>query len=98
MIELHMHVEVYTGKEEKFENLYWNEYVPAISIQEGFRRTTLIKKRNALREYQIDIEFESEELRENWVASSEHEEVIPKVFALCSRFFWFGFDTIEKPE
>jgi heme-degrading monooxygenase HmoA len=97
MIELHICLEPYEGKEIEVERLYWKEYVPAIHIQQGFKRTTLIKKRDALREYQIDIAFDSEALRLRWVDSKEHQEVWPKVASLCARVSWSGFDTVEKP-
>ena len=45
MIELHIYLEPREGKGGDLESIYWNEYVPGIMIQEGFQRTTLIKKR-----------------------------------------------------
>jgi heme-degrading monooxygenase HmoA len=94
MIELHIYLEPHEGKECELESVYWKEYVPGIKIQEGFRCTTLLKKRDALREYQINITFDSEELRLKWVDSKEHAEVWPKVVALCQRISWTGFDTV----
>lgn len=94
MIELHIYLEAHDGKEQELEKLYFEKYVPGIKIQEGFRRTTLLKKREALREYQIDIEFDSEPLRVKWAESSEHTETWPKVVSLCQRISWTGFDTI----
>jgi heme-degrading monooxygenase HmoA len=97
MIELHIYLEPREGKEGDLESIYWKEYVPGIMIQEGFQRTTLIKKRDALREYHIDIAFDSEELRLKWVDSKAHREVWPKVASLCARVSWAGFDTVEEP-
>jgi len=96
MIELHIYLEPLAGKEKELEGLYWNDYVPGISVQKGFIRTTLLKNRNALREYEIDITFDSEELRLDWVKSKEHQAVWPKVSSLCSRISWCGLDTVEK--
>lgn len=96
MIELHIYLEPHDGKESDLESLYWNEYVPGIEAQDGFQRSTLIKKRDALREYQINITFDSEELRLKWVDSKEHQEVWPKVAALCHRISWTGFDTVTQ--
>ena len=96
MIEFHIYLEPFGGKEKELESLYWDEYVPGISIQDGFQRTTLIKKRDALREYQLDITFDSEELRLKWVDSREHQAVWPRIASLCSRASWCGFDTVEK--
>ena len=96
MIELHIYLEPQDGKEEELESLYVKEYVPGIKIQEGFLRTTLLKKRDALREYQIDITFDSEELRLKWVDSEEHTKVWPKMAAMCQRISWAGFDCISE--
>jgi len=96
MIELHIYLEPHDGREKELETLYVNEYVAGIKIQEGFQRTTLLKNRDALREYQIDITFDSEELRLKWVDSKEHTEVWPKIAALCQRVSWAGFDTVAE--
>ena len=94
MIELHIYLEPYVGKETELESLYWKEYVPGIQIQGGFQRTTLLKKQDALREYQINITFKSEALRLDWVNSKEHSEIWPKVVTLCQRGSWMSFDTV----
>ena len=96
MIELHISLEPWVGKEKELENIYWNEYIPAISIQKGFQRSTLLKRKDAMREYQVDITFDTEELRLQWVGSKEHREVWPKMADLCARACWCGFDTVEK--
>ena len=85
MIELHIYMEPHAGKESELEDQYRKEYVPGIKIQQGFRRTTLLKSRDALRKYQINITFDSEELRLKWVASKEHTKIWPKMAALCQR-------------
>ena len=94
MIELHIYLESHDGKESDLESLYWNEYVPGIKVQEGFQRSTLLKKQDALRAYQINITFDSEALRLKWVDSKEHQEVWPKVADLCQQITWTGFDTV----
>lgn len=96
MIELHIFLEPFDGKESELESLYGKGYVPGIKIQEGFQRTTLLKKRDALREYQINITFDSEQLRLKWVDSKEHTEVWPKIAALCQRVSWISFDTVGE--
>jgi heme-degrading monooxygenase HmoA len=96
MVELHIYLEPHDGKEMELEDLYAREYVAGIKIQEGFRRTILLKKRDAQREYQINIEFDSESLRLKWVDSKEHTEIWPKVASLCQRISWSGFDTVTK--
>ncbi|UCF92300.1 MAG: antibiotic biosynthesis monooxygenase [Desulfobacterales bacterium] len=95
MIELHIYLEPHDGKAHELESLYWKAYVPGIQIQEGFQRTVLLKKRDALREYQINIAFDSEELRLKWVDSKEHTEIWPQMAALCQRIAWAGFDAVN---
>ena len=97
MIELHIYLEPFDGKESELESIYREEYVPGIMIQQGFRRSALLKNRDALREYQIDICFETEELRLKWVESKEHQGIWPKIASLCARASWSGFDAVEEP-
>ena len=96
MIELYIYLEPNTGMEAQLESVFRDSFVPAISIQEGFRRVALIKARDALRQYQIVLAFDSEDLRMKWVDSKEHQEAFPKVAALCQRVSWAGFDIIHQ--
>jgi len=95
MIELHIYLEPDEGKEDALESLYFREYIPGIKIQQGFQRTTLLKKRDALREYQLNITFDSEQLRLRWVESKEHSDIWPRMAALCRRVSWVGLDTVS---
>lgn len=96
MIELYIYLEPNAGMEAQLESVFRDSFVPAISIQEGFRRVALIKARDALRQYQIVLAFDSEDLRMKWVDSKEHQEAFPKVAALCQRVSWAGFDIIQQ--
>jgi heme-degrading monooxygenase HmoA len=94
MIELHIYLEPLPGREPDLEEAYRRHYVPAVSCQPGFRRTALLRRRDAVRQYQIDIAFDSEELRLQWVASPEHQRGWPPIQDLCARVSWTGFDTV----
>ena len=96
MIELHIFLEPFAGQEEQLESVFKGSFVPAISIQEGFRRAALLKMTDALRKYQIEIAFDSEELRLKWVASKEHQDAFPKIVALCQQITWSGFSVVEQ--
>ncbi len=98
MIELKIYVEPFAGKEKELETTFQEVFVPAISVQEGFVRVALLKARDAFREYQISLVFESEELRLKWVASKEHQDAFPKIAVLCGRMSWSGFDVIDQKE
>jgi heme-degrading monooxygenase HmoA len=92
MIALQIYLEPVAGKEQELEQIFEQIFTPAISIQKGFVRVSMLKSREALREYQIELVFESEELRLGWVASKEHQEAFPQITALCQRVSWSGFD------
>ena len=83
-------------KETELESVFRDAFVPAISVQEGFRRVTLLKVRDAMRQYRIVLAFGSEELRLKWVASKEHQQAFPKIMALCQQITWAGFDVVQQ--
>jgi antibiotic biosynthesis monooxygenase (ABM) superfamily enzyme len=102
MITLHIYVQVTPAKEAEFEGLYRDEYVPAISKQQGFRSAallhiyaaTLAEAIDARRDWthEIDIVFDTEDDRQKWAAGPEHARVWPRVESLCERVTWQGFD------
>jgi len=96
MIELHIYLEPFAGEESKLESAFRDAFVPAISVQEGFRRVALLKVRDALRQYRIEFAFDSEALRLKWVASPEHQAAFPRITALCQQVTWAGFDVVEQ--
>jgi heme-degrading monooxygenase HmoA len=97
MIALQIYMEPVAGKEKELEKKFNQVFIPAISVQKGFVRVSMLKSREALRKYQVELVFESEELRLEWVASKEHQEAFPQIAALCQRVSWSGFDiTGEK--
>ncbi len=96
MIELHIYVEPYEGKEKNLEAVFKKEFVPAISVQKGFEKVTLLKRRDNSREYLIVLAFETEEHRLKWVESKEHQIVWPKIVEQCTRISSSGFDIVEK--
>jgi len=98
MIELYIYLEPFAGKEAELESTFDKVFVPAISVQDGFRRVSLLKHRNSLRRYQIDLSFDTEDLRLKWVASKDHQEAFPQIAGLCQRVSWAGFDTVSQKE
>ena len=96
MIELHISLEPFAGSEARLEQVFREAFVPAISIQEGFRRVALLKVRDAMRQYRIELAFDNEELRLKWVASPEHQAAFPRIAALCQQITWAGLDVVEQ--
>ncbi|MBN1837072.1 MAG: antibiotic biosynthesis monooxygenase [Spirochaetales bacterium] len=96
MIELHIYLEPLAGKEAELESLFRDAFVPAISVQDGFRRVALLKVRDALRQYRIELAFDNEDLRLKWVASAEHQAAFPRIAALCQQITWAGFEVVAQ--
>jgi heme-degrading monooxygenase HmoA len=96
MIELHICLEPFAGKESELESVFRDTFIPAISVQKGFRRVALLKVRDALRLYRIELAFDTEKLRLDWVASPEHQQAFPKLAALCQQVSWAGFDVVQQ--
>ena len=96
MITLHIQLRVKSGQEDRFEELYQETYVPAIGKQEGFRRTQLLRPYEGGSEYEIDIYFDNEDLRERWANSREHQEVWPQVKELCAKITPRRFDILAE--
>ena|SRR5947209_12698916 len=95
MITLHIYLQVTPAREAELEQLYRDEYTPAISRQRGFRNTALLRSYDTTRAeaidarrawtHEIDIVFDTEEDRQTWAAGSEHARVWPCVESLCER-------------
>lgn len=96
MVTLHIYLRVRLGQEARFEELYQKTYVPAISKQEGFRSTQLLRPYEGGGEYEIDIYFDNEDLRERWASSPEHQEVWPQVEEMCAESTPRGFHILTE--
>jgi antibiotic biosynthesis monooxygenase (ABM) superfamily enzyme len=96
VITLHIQFRVKPGRENQFEELYWITYVPVISKQEGFRRTQMLRPYGGGNEYEIDIYFDTEDLRERWASSPDHERVWPQVEDLCTEIAPRGFEVLAE--
>jgi heme-degrading monooxygenase HmoA len=60
--------------------------VPAISDQEGFVGTKLLRPDAANTDYRLVIEFENQALQQKWVAAPLHQEVWPRVENYCANY------------
>ena len=94
MIELHIYLEAKTEKDKMLEDIFKGKFLPAVSSMEGFISASMIKSESALYEYTIRLSFESEDLRLNWVASKEHQEVFPQIVNSCQTVSWNIFSVI----
>ena len=106
MITLHIYLQVMPANDAEFERLFRDEYVPAISRQQGFRSGALLHVYEATRAeaidarrdwtHEIDIVFDTEENRQKWAAGPEHSRVWPRVESMCERVTWQGFDIMTS--
>ena len=90
---------------EAFEKIYSSVYVPAMTVQQGYLGSKLLRlfPDNLEKEiqgdstaynYQIQISFDTEENRRKWVASEQHKIAWPAASGPAKEFKWRGYDVI----
>jgi len=85
-IRLYVEMDIAPGRERELLDLFHNQFVPEAVKHEGYIRVKLLKRRTVIQgsvppphNYRFELEFESEELRQKWIASAEHQRVWPPV-------------------
>lgn len=93
---------------EAFEKMYTSIYVPAMTITKGYLESKLLRIYPADVEkeiegepttynYQIQISFDTEEDRKNWVASKQHKLLAwPSASNLAKSYKWRGYDVMGE--
>ncbi len=94
MITLHIQLTTHPDRGRALEALYRTVYVPAITQQEGFRSTTLVRACDSATHYEIDIAFDTEAQRQSWADGAEHADTWPRIVALCTDFSAQGFEVL----
>lgn len=91
---------------EAFEKMYMSVYVPAMTVQQGYLESKLLRlfPENIEKEiggeqstynYQMQISFDTEEARRKWVASKEHMQTAwPAASKLAKSYKWRGYDVM----
>jgi mannose-6-phosphate isomerase-like protein (cupin superfamily) len=90
---------------EAFEKMYHSIYVPAMSVQQGYLGSTLlrlfpddiakgIQAEPTTFNYSIQISFDTEENRRKWVASDQHLIAWPAASKLAKEYKWRGYDVM----
>jgi mannose-6-phosphate isomerase-like protein (cupin superfamily) len=88
-----------------FEKMYYSVYVPAMTVQQGYLSSKLlrlfsddvaktIQAESTTYNYQIQISFDTEENRRKWVASEQHKIAWPAASGLAKEFKWRGYDVM----
>ena len=85
-IRLFVEMDVPAAREREMLDAFHNTFVPEAVKHEGYIRVTMLKRRSFIQgkapvehNYRFELEFESEELRQKWIASTEHQRVWPLV-------------------
>ena len=85
-IQLHVDLQVQSGRENELINNYKNVFSPVIRKQPGFVDVKLLKFRSLLDGkaagefgYRLVISFDTEENRQRWVKSPPHQKVWPEI-------------------
>ena len=90
---------------EAFEKMYASIYVPAMTVQQGYLESKLLRlyPENLAKEieaepttynYQIQISFDTEANRRKWVASPQHQIAWPAATGLAKSYKWRGYDVM----
>jgi hypothetical protein len=85
-IRLYVEMDVPPAREREMVDTFHNTFVPEAVKHEGYIRVKMLKRRAiiqgaapATHNYRFELEFESEELRQKWIASAAHQRVWPLV-------------------
>ena len=85
-IRLYVEMDVPPQREREMLAAFHDTFVPEAVKHEGFIRVKMLKRRSILQgtapaahTYRFELEFESEELRQQWIASAGHQRVWPQV-------------------
>jgi hypothetical protein len=85
-IRLYVEMDVAPAREREMLDTFHNVFVPEAVQHEGYIRVKMLKRRAILQgtppenhNHRFELEFESEELRQKWIASAGHQRVWPPV-------------------
>jgi antibiotic biosynthesis monooxygenase (ABM) superfamily enzyme len=85
-IRLYVEMDVAPAREKEMLEAFHNTFVPEAVKHEGYIRVKMLKRRSFIQgtapanhNYRFELEFESEELRQKWIASAGHQRVWPQV-------------------
>ena len=90
-IRLYVEMDVPPTREREMLQAFHDTFVPEAVKHEGYIRVKMLKKRAVLlgtapanHTFRFELEFESEELRQKWIASAAHQRVWPPVEAMMT--------------
>ncbi|MEP7364892.1 MAG: antibiotic biosynthesis monooxygenase [Acidobacteriota bacterium] len=82
-IQLHCDLQVAAGHEAEIERVFLEIFSPVMARQNGFMEVRFLKLDGGADQwsYRLLIGFQSEELRQAWAASDDHQQVWPQMEA-----------------
>jgi hypothetical protein len=85
-IRLYVEMDVAPAREKEMLETFHNVFVPEAVKHEGYIRVKMLRRRTIIQgtapmnhNYRFELEFESEALRQKWIASAGHQRVWPPV-------------------
>ena len=85
-IRLYVEMDVPASREREMLETFHNTFVPEAVKHAGYIRVKMLKRRTVVQgtvptqhNFRFELEFESEELRQQWIASAGHQRVWPQV-------------------
>jgi hypothetical protein len=85
-IRLYVEMDVDPSREREMLDTFHRVFVPEAEKHAGYVHVKMLKRRAILQgsapaahNYRFELEFESEELRQKWIASAAHQRVWPQV-------------------
>ena len=85
-IRLYVEMDVAAAREKEMLDTFHNVFVPEAVKHDGYIRVKMLRRRSFIQgtapknhNYRFELEFESEELRQKWIASAGHQRVWPLV-------------------
>ena len=85
-IRLYVEMDVAPAREREMLDAFHNTFVPEAVKHAGYIRVKMLKRRTVIQgqvppahNYRFELEFESEESRQKWIASPGHQRVWPLV-------------------
>ena len=85
-IQLHVDLAVDPKREQEMLTNFENIFRPVAQRQPGFIELKMLKLSSAIRgpapaggKYRFSLTFESEELRQKWIASKDHDKAWPEI-------------------
>ena len=96
-IQLHCDLQVAPGHEPDIERVFRDVFSPVMAKQKGFQEVNFLKLVTSYKgdpgnwTYRLLIGFETEELRQAWVASDDHQRVWPEMEKHLTGEQWQGW-------